>query len=80
MTETFKDIINRRRANSETKNEDVLQTLMTSTYKNGQKVVLVEAGTVLIIVDERRCDRPYDDCNINGRSAHFFDYYILGSF
>lgn len=38
MTETFKSIINHRRENAETKNEDVLQTLMTSTYKNGQKV------------------------------------------
>jgi sterol 14-demethylase len=38
MTQTFKNIISRRRANAETENADVLQTLMTSTYKTGEKM------------------------------------------
>jgi cytochrome P450 len=38
MTQTFKEIINRRRVNSETENSDVLQTLMSATYKSGEKM------------------------------------------
>lgn len=38
MTQTFKDIINKRRANSDSQNSDVLQTLMDATYKNGEKM------------------------------------------
>lgn len=38
LTETFKGIIKQRRMNKDSENEDVLQTLMTSTYKDGSKV------------------------------------------
>jgi sterol 14-demethylase len=38
MTQTFKDIITVRRVNKDSENEDVLQTLMSSTYKNGDKM------------------------------------------
>ncbi|KAJ3372349.1 hypothetical protein HDU91_003959 [Kappamyces sp. JEL0680] len=38
MTDTFKQIINQRRESKDQENEDVLQTLMSSTYKNGDKM------------------------------------------
>jgi cytochrome P450 len=41
MTETFRKIIDRRRANNDHENNDVLQALMTATYKDGSKVHFV---------------------------------------
>ncbi|KAJ2999619.1 Lanosterol 14-alpha-demethylase [Globomyces sp. JEL0801] len=38
MTETFKKILDDRRASSDTENTDVLQALMDSTYKDGTKL------------------------------------------
>ena len=38
MTNLFKDILNTRRENNDKGNQDILETLMNSVYKDGTKV------------------------------------------
>lgn len=50
MTKTFQNIIDQRRAENDKDNDDILQTLMTSVYKNNEPMTDSAIAHLMIAV------------------------------